>query len=394
MSNTFTTLDGYYDATEIANVAALINHGVPNAVVGYDIEKHKPILTCLTDIEAGTEITWNYGPGYVMNVLEFFEYDLLKDKCDELYETLITDSPLKGFLYQPERLGQQTKSQKKASTGMSAQISLILPVSVNASLLLYVFTRPMVLLQLKAQGYPHNKLKTLWDYMMKSDEVVGYVENLLWVPMMISMNMMQVDDKGFFSLIVNKLKDASRDAFEEVKWTAVVNIYLSNGKRGLPESDFFLSAKLMAESVLRPRDDGSLDVLNEGSYGDFFYFLEPKDQALLFKSLETSCPLLLNSMVKQSIKPKHVDSMIINKIKYYLPENLFDSLCTMIDNKTIPSFYKLLKKPVSGHNFRLAVSVNQQQKESILSKSQSVFFKEVEDKKTGQSTGKFKVYFS
>jgi uncharacterized protein len=364
-----------------ADEGVLINHGSPNAIPYLD-KDGKVLIKAIRKIKEGEEIFWNYGSSYVFDRLEHVNIDALVCMCENLYEE-IKDVKCNADSY--KEVGSYTALENKLSSE-SFKSGISLNNIQHITLLEYIFTRPLVLLQLRMSGkFTYSKLNVLRRYFNFSGGIRELRSEIYpWYDIAVICNMMELND-GHFNKFVSESDVVA--LYEILKYTTGYEEFrLAKFHLYSPFYEVFREFPAIFENnPLAPVTKAITECMAERNSGQLIICLDYEEYLKNFTSLEAINEFLLEISQKFPIfgdclydvgfKAKEsqlqvsgafsdpcvktsLRTSLYGLVKKILPETVFKSLVKMKEEGKIKELYKEVKghQQVNSKSYRAVLS--------------------------------------
>lgn len=175
----------------------LINHGPSNAIpyLKREGKGFSVLIKAIRDIKEEEEIFWFYGSSYEFDRLEHVNMDALVSMCEKLYEEI------KDVKYIPgsnKGVGSYSAFKYKLNSESFKSFKQLTIIQYY-TFIQYIFTRPLVLLQLRMSGkFTYSKLNVLRDNFNFSGGIRDLrSETYPWFNIAVICNMMELNNEHF-----------------------------------------------------------------------------------------------------------------------------------------------------------------------------------------------------
>jgi hypothetical protein len=366
-----------FDARKYSNEGVLINHGVPNATIHAEIVNeciYRVIVIAIHKIEPGEEIFYNYGCGYAFNTLEHVDIPRLVTKCKQLYDDI---ENVKGDSISSKPVGSYNSSESKLDLESFKPSCPLLKSVQETSLLEYIFTRPLVLYQLRENNeVSYEKLRVLWKHFLFSDSVREFrAECYPWYCIAINCIIMHFNDECFKSLDEmgalfhsSSLKNGpySYDKFMQIKFnelSKLVKYHAVFKQHQQVFSHLEDSFKSIVDKLVKWMMTGSGQVFFDLNYHSYFdKITDPVMKNDFFLELSETLPILADCLYDKGIKPSpNLKESLDVLIKKIMPENALENLIKMTKSLKckITTLYQERSRgyKVGGESYRAVLSV-------------------------------------
>jgi hypothetical protein len=378
----------------------LINHGPPNAIpyLKREGKGFSVLIKAIRDIKEEEEIFWFYGSSYEFDRLEHVNMDALVCMCEKSYEEI---KDVKYTADSNKEVGSYNGSEYKLSSE-SFKSDKYLKEIQYITLLECIFTRPLVLLQLRmSEEFTCSKLNVLRDHFNFSGGIRDLRSEIYpWFNIVAICNMMELKDEHFRLLVSNdnfvalydKVKNTTGyEEFKLAKFKLYKFFYQSVGY-------FFREFPTMFENnPLMPVTKAITEcMLERNSYQFNFKYTYYVDRFSdrerwndLLRKIYQKFPIFGDCLYDEGFKLKKSLGELVEAV---LPQNIKLMMQKMIDNDDCKVTKIYMPVTTGRYRARLSVAFNEQRAEEIARFAE----KNTEQVETVAKKGKsdsYKVYF-